>query len=72
MKAIIQGTFMEEGKGYTKKDTNEHVSEIIVYSSGETIKISGIGGSQFDKFQDVSLLCNIRSGQYGLNIFYIG
>lgn len=73
MKAIVQGNFMECGKGYDKKDKDtgkvvEHIEDILVYSSGSTVKISNIDGSQFEKFQEVSILCNITQGTYGLNV----
>lgn len=67
MIAVVKGKFMECGKGYTRKD-GLYVPEIIVYSHGETIRISNIDGKDFTEFEDVSVTCKIRQGSYGLNV----
>lgn len=62
---------MEDGKGYQTKD-GKQVDEVILYSGGITVKISGISGSGFEKFEEVQLLCKISNGDYGLRCSYVG
>lgn len=64
MIAKINGNFMESGS-YAKKDGTV-VPYAVIYSGGESIRVSNVDTSNLKQFAEVELNVRIVSGKYGL------
>lgn len=66
MQAILKGNFVENET--VKKKDGTSVPVAIVLSGKETVRINRCNFTDVRKFQEVELLVDIRSSEYGLYI----
>lgn len=64
-RVTITGKFLGT-KDYQKRDSNEWVRQILVFDGDNAIKISDVDGSKLTFGDDITLLCDIYSGDYGV------